>query len=81
MPQLTSSDIDELAGRIRDDLAYFNGKMPERNAIAWRAYLAALLEWNLMTIADHDQLVRLLPDINDDPVVAILLGRDTEHKP
>ena len=68
--------VDELLGRIRQDIDFFGGELPERNAIAWRGYLAGLLEWGLLNVADHDQLVALLPEIADDPVNDILLGRE-----
>lgn len=66
----------ELRGRIQADLRHFGGALPERQAIAWRAYLAALLEWNVLPLASHDELRGYLPPIEDDPVPAILLGRE-----
>ena len=68
---------NEISLRIRADLTHFNGVMPERNTIAWRAYLAALLEWDVIGLEHYDGLVALLPTIGDDPAQAILLGRDT----
>jgi hypothetical protein len=50
--------------------------MPERTAIAWRGYLAAMLEWNLLAIAEYNQLIVKVPDVVDDPAVTILTGRD-----
>jgi hypothetical protein len=67
---------DELKARIDADVRHLGGVLPERNAIAWRGYLAALLEWNLISVALHDDLLRLLPPIDDDPVVDILRGRE-----
>lgn len=67
--------VEELAGRLSEDRDFFSGVLPERNAIAWRGYLAGLLEWNVIDVAGHDQLLAMLPNIDDDPVEAILLGR------
>jgi len=67
---------DELLSRIRQDIDFFGGNLPERNAIAWRGYLAGLLEWGVLDVAAHDQLVAFLPEIADDPVRDILLGRE-----
>ncbi len=66
----------ELGERILADVRHFGRGLPERNAIAWRGYLAALLEWDVISVAHHDDLVRLLPTIVDDPVTDILLGRE-----
>ena len=74
--KLVPSAEAELAGRIRADLAHFRGALPERHAIAWRAYLAALLEWQVLELAAYDRLVALLPEVADDPTVQLMLGRD-----
>jgi hypothetical protein len=69
---------EELNHRIGVDVRHYKGTLPERVAIAWRGYLAALLEWGVISIQAHDRLVKLLPDIENDPVVDILLGREHE---
>jgi hypothetical protein len=66
----------ELSYRIQVDVEHFSGAMPERTALAWRGYLAAMLEWNLLSPAQHDDLVARLPAVIDDPSLAILRGRD-----
>jgi hypothetical protein len=48
--------------------------MPEQNAIAWHAYLAGLLEWNVISIGMFDKLLLLLPDTGRDPAISILSG-------
>lgn len=68
--------ISELKDRIQSDIDHFGGKLPERFVIAWRAYLAGILEWGILDIQAYDAIVPLLPDLEDDPAVAILLGRD-----
>jgi hypothetical protein len=50
--------------------------MLERTAVAWRGYLAAMLEWNLIPVAQYDQLLAKIPEVGDDAAVAILRGRD-----
>ncbi|XXF79127.1 hypothetical protein P2318_05080 [Myxococcaceae bacterium GXIMD 01537] len=68
--------IETLRSRIQADLEHFEGNLPERYSIAWRAYLAALLEWQLLPVSSYDGLIDLLPAVEDDPVVEILRGRD-----
>ena len=67
---------DEITARIKKDLDYFQGSMPEHYAIAWHAYLAGLLEWGIIEASVHKQLIGLLPAVTDDPSTTILLGRD-----
>jgi hypothetical protein len=67
---------EELQERIEGEIAHFGGAMPERVALVWDGYFAALLEWNLITPADHRALSSLLPAIPDNPVTAIFLGRE-----
>jgi hypothetical protein len=50
--------------------------MPEKVAICWRGYLAATLEWNVITPEQYDDLVGRIPPVHDDPALAILRGRD-----
>ncbi|HEU4730061.1 MAG TPA: hypothetical protein VFT22_19320 [Kofleriaceae bacterium] len=68
--------VAELSHRIQADIDHFGGTMPERSAVAWRGYLAAMLEWNLIPVAHYDQLLAKIPEIMDDPAIAILRGRD-----
>lgn len=74
--KLVLSAETELRERIQADGAHFGGTLPERHAIAWRAYLAALLEWQVLELPAYDRLVGLLPEVPDDPAVQIMLGRD-----
>ena len=68
---------EEMKFRIQRDINYFDGNLPERDAIAWRGYLAALGEWGLLSHPDLDAIKALLPpiDADDDPTSAILVGR------
>ena len=73
----TSQDIAaELMDRINADVKHFEGVLPERTAIAWRGYLAAALEWDLIAVEQYDSLLAQIPPVNDDPAIAILRGRD-----
>jgi len=66
----------ELRNRIQADISHFGETLPERYAIAWRAYLAGLLEWRVIEVPVFDRLTALLPDVADDPSVQIMLGRE-----
>ena len=66
----------ELEYRIAVDRRHFAGQLPERVAIAWRGYCAGLLEWGVIDVKHHDRLLQSLPDIENDPVRDILLGRE-----
>ena len=68
--------VAEMSHRIQADIDYFGGTMPERTAVAWRGYLAAMLEWTLIPAGQYDQLLAKIPEVKDDPAVAILRGRD-----
>jgi|GEM_PF-2827857 hypothetical protein len=67
---------DELHYRIMQDLEYYNSQLPDTVIIAWRAYLGALLEWNILSIKTYDKLVKLMPSVEDDPSISILSGRE-----
>jgi len=65
----------ELKDRLSREIAHFQGVMPERVALVWEGYLAALLEWELISVSDHAEACSILPEIQDNPVIAIFLGR------
>ena len=69
-------DYEELKRRINKDIVFYGGVLPERNAIAWRGYLVSLLEWEVMPVQIHRDLVDLLPDIPNDPITDMMHGRD-----
>lgn len=68
--------VAELSYRIQADIDHFRGSMPELTAASWRGYLAAMLEWNLLPVAAYDALVGRIPEVKNDPAVAILRGRE-----
>jgi hypothetical protein len=71
-----STDVAaELLHRIAADIEHHGGALPERTAIAWRGYLAAALEWSVITVEQYDSLLVRVPPVRDDPAIAILRGR------
>lgn len=72
---MSQQDYSELKSRLQSEVVHFSGNIPERVAIAWDGYLAALLDWNLISPDQHKELSSLLPEIPDNPVLAIFLGR------
>jgi hypothetical protein len=67
--------FEELRHRLQQEIAHFGGRLPERNALAWDGYFAALIEWGLISVEDHKRICDMLPKIADNPVMAIFLGR------
>ena len=64
----------ELKRRIQAETAHFQGELPEHNAIAWDGYIAALLEWGVITPTVHSELSELLPAVDG---MGTFLGRDS----
>ena len=71
--------FEELQNRIVRDVDHYDGELPERFALVWNGYLAALIEWGFISVSEHEQLLKLLPPIDDNPAVTILLGRSDEY--
>ena len=72
--------FEELKNRIERDMRHFDGTLPERNALVWYGYLAALIEWGQISVDEHERLTKLLPLIENNPVIPILLGREENNK-
>jgi hypothetical protein len=68
--------VEEFEHRIRRDTDHFGGKLPERTVLVWYGYLAALIEWGLISVPEHQQLCKMLPRMEDNPATTILLGRE-----
>lgn len=77
MPEQPS--FKELRDRIGRHADCFGGVLPERYVIAWSGYLAALIEWGLISVSDHERLCKILPPVADAPSVGILLGQPEQH--
>ena len=72
---MISVDEEELRIRIIKDLERYQPSDVLAGA-AWAGYLAACIEWDLITPAGHARLLALLPPLSPDPSVGILLGHD-----
>jgi hypothetical protein len=72
---ITQQVFSDVKSRLQAEAAYFNGAIPERVALVWDGYIAALLEWGLISVPQYDGLSDLLPKIPDNPVLAIFLRR------
>ena len=64
----------ETEKRIRDHLAKYGNSIPIEVVTCWDGYIAALLEWNLITVSEHEKLSKILPTVENNPVVNIMLG-------
>ena len=75
---MTKEEIaKEIKSRINTDAKVLDGNLPERFALAWHGYLAALLEWQIIGIPQYDELFEILPEIDDpNPITTIFTGRD-----
>lgn len=68
--------VTEILNRLQRAKDHFGGELPQDAAAAWDGYFAALIEWDLISIEDHRQLVEMLPETpqGEYPVLGILLG-------
>ncbi len=64
--------LDELLSRVRTTCR--SDSLTDEKIAAWYGYLAALLEWNLISIGDHKEIVAELPNLDPNPTIDILLG-------
>ncbi len=66
--------LREVRYRINEQIAYFGGVLPERHAIAWGGFLAALLEEGILDYLHYGELVDILPKVPEpDPVADIFI--------
>lgn len=77
---LQQTQYDELKKRIKEHLDYCHDKSSlEDTSIAWGGYIAALLEWDVISAEEHEKLNDLLPKLSrNDPVIQIFLGVDQD---
>lgn len=68
----------ELRGRILDSVRACGEPLAREMALAWRGYLAAALEWDLVTVAQHAELSGLLPEPPGDFITHVFLGAEEE---
>jgi hypothetical protein len=71
---MTKPTLEELADRITGATAHSGGHLPADHAAAWAGYIAALLEWGLLTPHDHGVLLSGLPPSAAAAVLPIFLG-------
>lgn len=70
--------LEHLQQRIQADIVAFGGDLPERYAIAWHGYLAAVLEWrgSIIQMEGYNRLTNLLPPVTfPNPILTIFTGR------
>lgn len=65
---------EELRGRILDSARSYGEPLPREMAAAWHGYLAAALEWGLLSAAQHGELSGLLPVPPGDFITHVFLG-------
>lgn len=65
--------LTELQSRVREALAYYGGVLPNDAALVWDGYFAALLEWGLLSVQDHETLMKMLPEVPNNPVIHVFL--------
>jgi len=69
--------FEELEDRIQRQVSV--GRMGTLDSACWRGYLAALIEWNLIPPNQHRRLIELLPKLDTDPTLPILLGPEKDE--
>ncbi|HEX5869452.1 MAG TPA: hypothetical protein VFY65_03490 [Longimicrobium sp.] len=72
--------VAELCGRMEEDARRYGGALPREVTVAWQGYLAGLIEWDVLSVAEHERLSRVLPPIEDSPVTHILIGWEDEEE-
>jgi hypothetical protein len=65
-------NVEELKQRLAD--AKLNDIYDDRHACCWQGYLAALIEWELITPNQHKDLSDQVPVNEPDPSIQIFLG-------
>lgn len=69
---MLTPNYEELRARI--DRSRARESFDERYAICWHGYLAALTEWNLITIDEHTRLSDMIPVDDPDAVTDTFLS-------
>jgi hypothetical protein len=73
MPKIEERELND---RIECELRHHRGTLPPVTNAAWRGYLAACIEWGLIGPNTHARLLGILPPLDPDPALDILLGRE-----
>jgi hypothetical protein len=75
-PNMERPTEEELRKRISEHLQHHSGSTEV--ALIWHGYIAALLEWSLITPDTHSRLNQLLPDVGRTELMELFLGLDSE---
>lgn len=73
--------IEELRNRIAECARHYGGAITRDAGFVWDGYLAALLEWGLLSPAGHSELSSMLPKVADNPVMGVFLGWEKHSNP
>jgi hypothetical protein len=75
--------VAEMRERVAECARHYGGAVPREAALVWDGYFAALIEWGLISPAEHAELHDLLPELPDNPVMGVFLGweRDQAEPP
>jgi hypothetical protein len=68
------SMIAEMQERLAGCAQHHGGAVPRDAALVWDGYFAALIEWGLISPAEHAELLTLLPEMPDSRVMGLFLG-------
>jgi hypothetical protein len=66
--------VAEMRERLAECSRHYGGAIPQDAALVWDGYFAALIEWGLISVAEHAELHDLLPQMTDSPVMGVFLG-------
>lgn len=69
---------EELRGRILDAVRFYGEPLPREMVMAWHGYLAAALEWGLVSVAQHADLSGMLPPPPEPFITHVFLGVEEE---
>ncbi|WP_156820040.1 hypothetical protein [Synechococcus sp. PCC 7336] len=69
---MNEQDIQEIRSRLKK--ARKHNIYNDRHACCWQGYLAALLEWDLISPNQHKKLSEEIPVDTPDPSINIFLG-------
>jgi len=66
--------VAEMRERLAECARHGGGVIPRDAALVWDGYFAALIEWGLISLTKHAELLALLPELPDSPVLGVFLG-------
>lgn len=77
---INDSEFEGLSRRIRQDTEHFGGKLTMPFSVAWYGRLLGLHQCNVITDSEYEQLLAMLPVVEENPVkkVAEFMSRFAE---